>query len=185
MTSIECQEQIYKVPIVNTNKNDQDDDDNDEKEEKEKEQSYHTYILRGLKNDNELHQWTKFCATVFSYKLLNPPSEEYFYRHYVNDPNNHSNSNSNENSSKNSGHHGHHSLIRVAVDTKNQIVASCRIVLRTISTGRRRHNQEEDDEVFNLNRNLNCGGIGEVCTDITHRRRGLSTILLKLSLIHI
>ena len=105
MTSIECQEQIYKVPIVNTNKNDQDDDDNDEKEEKE--QSYHTYILRGLKNDNELHQWTKFCATVFSYKLLNPPSEEYFYRHYVNDPNNHSNSN--ENSNKNSGHHGHHS----------------------------------------------------------------------------
>ncbi|OEU14583.1 hypothetical protein FRACYDRAFT_241132 [Fragilariopsis cylindrus CCMP1102] len=183
MTSIECQEQIYKVPIVNTNKNDQEGDNNDDEEEKEKEQSYHTYILRGLKNDNELHQWTKFCATVFSYKLLNPPSEEYFYRHYFNDPNNdpnnNSNSTSNANPSKNSGH-GHHSLVRVAFDNKNQIVASCRIVLRTISTGRRRHSQQEEDKVLNLN--LNCGGIGEVCTDITHRRRGLSTILLKNAL---
>ena len=66
--------------------------------------------------------------------------------------------------------------MRVAFDNKNQIVASCRIVLRTISTGRRRPSQEKDDEVINLT--LNCGGIGEVCTDITHRRRGLSTILL-------
>jgi predicted GNAT family N-acyltransferase len=152
MTSIECQEQIYKVPIVNTNKNDQEDDD------EEKEQSYHTYILRGLKNDNELKKWTKFCSNVFSYKL-NPPPEEYFYRHYVNDPNN----------SNNSGH----SLVRVAFDNRNQIVASCRIFLRTISTGRR-----QEEEVLNLN----CGGIGEVCTDINHRRRGLSTILLEIAI---
>ena len=56
------------------------------------------------------------------------------------------------------------SWIRVAlVDDGKQIVASCRVLFRRVSVG---------DEV------TTGAGIGEVCTDVAHRRRGLSTQLL-------
>lgn len=54
-------------------------------------------------------------------------------------------------------------LVRVAF-YGNKMVASCRVFRRNISLG-------EDS--------VNAGGIGEVCTDPHHRRRGLSKALMK------
>ena len=116
-----------------------------------------SYTMRGLKND-EVDDWTEFCASVFAYKA-NPPPASYFGRHFYNDP---------ERSA---------SLIRVMIyngstaddqdstTTKPQIVSSCRIFRRTISLG-------GGSIVVG-------GGIGEVCTDNDHRRRGLSKMLLQ------
>ncbi|CAB9509268.1 expressed unknown protein [Seminavis robusta] len=56
-------------------------------------------------------------------------------------------------------------LIRVMICDEN-IVASCRVFQRTISLG--------SDSSTAL-----AGGIGEVCTDPAHRRRGLSKLLLQ------
>jgi len=56
------------------------------------------------------------------------------------------------------------SFIRVAFDGE-QIVASCRVFRRKISRGKGEY--------------LQAGGIGEVCTDAGHRKRGLSAQLLK------
>lgn len=105
-----------------------------------------TYIMRGLHED-ELDKWTAFCASVFAYKA-NPPPASYFGRHYYNDP---------LKSAK---------LIRVMF-YGSEIVASCRVFRRSISTG----GSENPD--------LLAGGIGEVCTDSNHRRRGLSKLLLQ------
>mmetsp|Transcript_37170 Transcript_37170/g.107077 ORF Transcript_37170/g.107077 Transcript_37170/m.107077 type:complete len:371 (+) Transcript_37170:49-1161(+) len=99
-----------------------------------------TYEIRGLKEE-EIEKWAAFCASIFSYKA-NPPPPSYFERHYRNDPDRVA------------------SLIRVAIAPGGNIVASCRLFLRTLSGG------------------LNSGGIGEVCTANDHRRRGLSKVLL-------
>ena len=111
-----------------------------------------SYAMRGLR-EGEVDEWAAFCASVFAYKA-NPPPASYFGRHYYNDP---------ERSSE---------LIRVVLfhpegAPKPQIVASCRVFRRTISFGN------------GNNEGVQAGGIGEVCTDDKHRRRGLSKLLLK------
>ena len=142
MTSIECQEQIYKVPL----------DAADETETKTAE-----YVIRGLGED-EVRHWSEFCASVFSYKN-NPPPSEYFYRHYANDPT--------------TKVPGSSRLIRVAL-FEGSIVASCRIFLKDISTG------VSDEKGPTI---LRSGGIGEVCTDVKHRRRGISKKLLENAIV--
>ena len=112
-----------------------------------------TYTIRGLLNDDEIHQWSKFCESIFAYKS-NPPSSSYFERHYYNDPN---------------GPKYGPSLIRVAIDNDTQeIVASCRVFVRDLSKGRNTFGPEV----------VRAGGIGEVCTSDQHRKRGLSKVLL-------
>jgi predicted GNAT family N-acyltransferase len=113
------------------------------------------YIVRGLLPE-ELDVWASFCARIFSYKS-NPPSSDYFRRHFVNDPD-----------------HGSTSLIRVALYQEGgQIVSSCRIFLRQLSLG----------TIVDGNLNtFSAGGIGEVCTDPSHRRKGLSKALLQNSI---
>jgi hypothetical protein len=106
-----------------------------------------SYEIRGLRDeDEEIQRWADFCASVFRYKE-NPPPASYFERHYRNDPNRVA------------------SLIRVALH-QGQMVASCRLFLRTVSSG-----------AGSLS--LSAGGIGEVCTADDHRRRGLSKVLLR------
>jgi hypothetical protein len=102
------------------------------------------YIIRGL-TEQEIQPWAEFCASIFSYKA-SPPPPEYFERHFSNDPDRDA------------------SLIRVAV-CGTDIVASCRVFLRTVSTGN--------------GGSIRAGGIGEVCTSDSHRRRGLSKVLLE------
>eukprot|EP00531_Pseudo-nitzschia_arenysensis_P010608 CAMPEP_0116137656 /NCGR_PEP_ID=MMETSP0329-20121206/12360_1 /TAXON_ID=697910 /ORGANISM="Pseudo-nitzschia arenysensis, Strain B593" /LENGTH=417 /DNA_ID=CAMNT_0003632577 /DNA_START=55 /DNA_END=1308 /DNA_ORIENTATION=- len=136
MTSIECQEQIYKVPLSGDN-----------------ETNTTEYVLRGLRED-EIRLWSEFCASVFSYKK-NPPPSEYFYRHYANDPT--------------TKVPGSSRLIRVAL-FEGTIVASCRVFLKDISSGTTQQNVQTV---------LRSGGIGEVCTDVKHRRRGISKKLLE------
>mmetsp|Transcript_27926 Transcript_27926/g.75944 ORF Transcript_27926/g.75944 Transcript_27926/m.75944 type:complete len:445 (-) Transcript_27926:655-1989(-) len=140
MKTVESLQQVHKVPII-------DDKARGDKDAGDGNNLYHSYFLRGL-DEEEIRPWSEFCADVFSYKA-NPPPADYFYRHYANDPF--------KDSSK---------LIRVAT-YDNQIVASCRIFLRTISSGK------DDGKVFRV------GGIGEVCTAVEHRRRGLSAALLR------
>ena len=110
------------------------------------------YQLRGLSTDTEVNIWTQFCAKCFSYKP-NPPSSEYFRRHYFNDP------------------MKDPKLIRV-MSTLNEgtsdIVSSVRIFRRLISTG--------------CKGVLKAGGIGEVCTLPSHRKRGLAKALLSNAL---
>jgi predicted GNAT family N-acyltransferase len=103
-----------------------------------------SYVLRGL-SESEVDDWTKFCASVFSYKE-NAPAPEYFARHFWNDPDRDA------------------AMIRVAL-FENAVVASCRVFQRRISLG-------NDCIVL-------AGGIGEVCTDERHRKRGLSRELLR------
>lgn len=121
------------------------------------------YHLRGLATSEEgqehhddVHKWTKFCASVFSYKA-NPPPASYFARHFYNDPRRDA------------------ALVRVLVHcltnseeekAHGAIVASVRIFRRTLSNGPGGGTVE-------------AGGIGEVCTSPDHQRRGLSKILLK------
>jgi len=168
MTSIQGKEQVYKVLISRNNDHKYPHEEHDESStarclENHESSKYHSYILRGLKNEDEVPKWCEFCADVFSYKKSNPPPAEYFYRHYVNDPSTSSTVSTTNTANSNPGGP---SLVRVAI-YKNQIVASCRIFLRSISTGRIFANtitnttevEEEDTLVA-----LNCGGIGEVCT---------------------
>ncbi len=75
-----------------------------------------SYVVRGLKSEDEIGPWSEFCASIFSYKAQNPPPASYFQRHYANDP------------------HREASLIRVAF-LNGKMVASCRLFLRTISSG--------------------------------------------------
>lgn len=106
-----------------------------------------SYEIRGLRDEKEIESWAAFCASVFSYKA-NPPPASYFERHYRNDPTRSP------------------SLVRVAL-YQGQIVASCRLFLREVSTG------------DGTGSSLSAGGIGEVCTADDHRRRGLSKVLLR------
>ena len=133
MTSIECREQTYMVRLENG--------------------TTAEYVLRGL-NEDEVKPWSEFCASVFSYKK-NPPSADYFYRHYANDPT--------------TKVPGSSKLIRVAT-FEGSIVASCRVFLKQISTG----NKHQDGP-----KSIVSGGIGEVCTNLNHRRRGISKKLLQ------
>jgi hypothetical protein len=103
-----------------------------------------SYTIRGL-TEQDIQPWAEFCASVFSYKA-SPPPPDYFKRHYSNDPDRDA------------------SLIRVAV-CGTDIVSSCRVFLRTVSTGN--------------GGSIQAGGIGEVCTSDSHRRRGLSKVLLE------
>lgn len=111
------------------------------------------YQLRGLSTDTEVNIWTQFCAECFSYKPK-PPSSEYFQRHYFNDP------------------MKDPALIRVMTtlseSTSCDIVSSVRIFRRLISTG--------------CKGVLKAGGIGEVCTLSSHRKRGLAKALLSNAL---
>jgi Acetyltransferase (GNAT) domain len=59
-------------------------------------------------------------------------------------------------------------LIRVACTEDGSIVSSCRVFPKTISAGK--------------GRTLEAGGIGEVCTHLDHRKRGLSNHLLHHSM---
>ncbi|KAL7536098.1 hypothetical protein ACHAXR_011243, partial [Thalassiosira sp. AJA248-18] len=128
-----------------------------------------TYHLRGLKitsseegqeHHTDITKWTKFCASVFSYKS-NPPPASYFARHFYNDP------------------RCDPALVRVLIHCPNddsregerehgEIVSSVRIFRRTISVG------PSSTGVLPIE----AGGIGEVCTSPNHQRRGLSKILL-------
>ncbi|GKY97899.1 hypothetical protein MPSEU_000747900 [Mayamaea pseudoterrestris] len=111
------------------------------------------YVLRGL-DESEMPQWSAFCASVFAYKD-SPPPAAYFERHYCNDPDRRA------------------SFVRVACrQLSNEIVASCRIFVRHISTAQ--------CSVYSKNlKKLKAGGIGEVCTSANHRKRNLSKELLK------
>lgn len=111
------------------------------------------YIIRGLKEE-EIDAWAQFCASIFAYKS-NPPPASYFARHYHNDP-----------------CRGQASLIRVAC-YNGEIVASCRLFLRTVSTA------GSAMTISGAPSSLTAGGIGEVCTAPTHRKRGLSKVLLQ------
>eukprot|EP00540_Astrosyne_radiata_P017578 CAMPEP_0116822472 /NCGR_PEP_ID=MMETSP0418-20121206/287_1 /TAXON_ID=1158023 /ORGANISM="Astrosyne radiata, Strain 13vi08-1A" /LENGTH=352 /DNA_ID=CAMNT_0004450589 /DNA_START=216 /DNA_END=1274 /DNA_ORIENTATION=- len=104
-----------------------------------------TYGMRGLRED-EIDSWAEFCASVFSYKA-HPPPPSYFARHYHNDPLRDAN------------------LIRVMFTQEGEMVSSCRVFVKQISTG--------------SSSSVEAGGIGEVCTHVQHRRRGLSKILLQ------
>jgi predicted GNAT family N-acyltransferase len=108
-----------------------------------------TYTLRSLSNDQDITKWTKFCASIFSYKD-NPPPPSYFSRHFYNDP------------------RRDLDLVRVLVytneDGQEEIVSSVRIFRRSLT--------------IPGGTSIEAGGIGEVCTSPNHQRRGLSKILL-------
>jgi predicted GNAT family N-acyltransferase len=128
-----------------------------------------------------LEKWAEFCSSIFSYKT-NPPPSSYFLRHYDADP-----------------YHIDPSLIRIArcdsnndTNHTNNIVASCRLFVKQLSTG---YYSKDDTSTQNYNGNnenqttklvvvpssssyIIAGGIGEVCTDMNHRSRGLSKRLL-------
>ncbi len=121
--------------------------------------------------DSDILNWTKFCASVFSYKP-DPPSPSYFARHFYNDP------------------RGDASLVRVLVVTTTaadagggekdvanggEIASSIRIFRRTLSIP---HHRSDSGSSCSM-KYMEAGGIGEVCTSIRHRRRGLSSILLQ------
>lgn len=112
-----------------------------------------SYQIRGL-DEHEIPKWAEFCASVFSYKP-NPPAASYFSRHYYNDPDRNA------------------SLVRVAT-IDGEIVASCRLFLRKISAG-----ILQENEATTSTTQVMAGGIGEVCTSPTHRKRGLSKALLQ------
>jgi predicted GNAT family N-acyltransferase len=133
-----------------------------------------SYTLRSLSEDgSEIDSWCDFCASVFADKKPVPPSAEYFARHYHNDPNRRA------------------SLIRVATvrrrdsvnkDDTEEIVASCRVFLRRVYVRRNDDDDDDDDDGSNHGSadcdQVDLGGIGEVCTSIRHRRKGLSRELL-------
>lgn len=78
-----------------------------------------------------------------------PPPASYFERHYYNDP------------------RCEASLVRVALTEEDgKIVSSCRVFRKRLSAGAGGFAVE-------------AGGIGEVCTDPAHRKRGLSKLLLQ------
>ena len=136
-----------------------DNDGSDDHAERQQQQHCH--------NQDDIANWTKFCASVFSYKP-DPPPPSYFARHFYNDPRRDA------------------SLVRVLVhrlhhhdgddeneDCDGEIASSVRIFRRTLSIPGHNNNGEL------TMRYMDAGGIGEVCTSIDHRRRGLSSILLE------
>lgn len=127
------------------------------------------YTLHSLQDDQDILKWSEFCASCFRDKKPVPPPSLYFLRHFFNDPWRDANlvfvmqyrathSTSSDN------------LLRLQLDhpqnnNDNVIVASTRVFLREISLG-------------HSGKTCWVGGIGEVCTDPSHRRRGLAKRLL-------
>jgi GNAT superfamily N-acetyltransferase len=117
------------------------------------------YSLHSL-TESDISSWADFCASCFSYKP-NPPGAAYFSNHFNFDPRRDA------------------KLLCVIKATKGpeesqlydndqdehaRIVASTRVFLRTISLGD--------------GKTVEAGGIGEVCTDASHRKKGLAKQLL-------
>ena len=134
--------------------------------------TYHLRSLRQSNDSDDIQRWTKFCASVFSYKP-SPPPPEYFARHFYNDP------------------RCDASLVRVLIHCPSlnnsddddgqklngEIVSSVRIFRRTLSIGGAAANSSNSGDGSATS--IEAGGIGEVCTSPNHQRRGLSKILLK------
>ena len=106
---------------------------------------------RGGPDPADLKRWADFCAECFAYKP-NPPSAEYFERHFRNDPD------------------GDIAMTRIVEHVGEgggwEISSSMRVFRRRLSTG------GGDGET------ISAGGIGEVCTSTSHRRRSLSRTLM-------
>lgn len=120
------------------------------------------YTLRSL-TEADIPTWADFCASCFSYKP-NPPAAEYFSDHFFNDPRRDAKllcvikaTNAaaavDKSECDDNGEEGH-----------ARIVASTRIFSRKISLGN--------------GKTVEAGGVGEVCTDISHRSKGLAKTLL-------
>jgi GNAT superfamily N-acetyltransferase len=118
------------------------------------------YTLKSLKEENDIQKWSEFCASCFLDKKPYPPPSSYFSRHFFNDP------------------WRVATLIFVIQYTEEHpnrdhdhdhdngaTVASTRVFLREISLGYD-------------NGTCWAGGIGEVCTHPSHRKRGLAKHLL-------
>lgn len=122
-----------------------------------------SYQLRCL-TDDDITEWSHFCANCFSYKP-NPPPASYFQRHFYNDPQRDSSLikviifNDDDDCNNNS----HDDVVE-----SNKIVSSVRIFQRRISIGNNN----------NSGKFIKAGGIGEVCTSEQHRKRGLAKRLL-------
>lgn len=113
------------------------------------------YIYHQLKSDEEVELWTEFCASCFAYKA-NPPPSTYFLRHFRNDPN---------------AQPEHIFVARFA--ESNEIAASVRVFIKNLAS-----NGYDECECSTIRG----GGIGEVCTDASHRRKGLSNTLLRMAI---
>lgn len=112
------------------------------------------YTLRSLCDDeSDIRRWAEFCAFCFGDKP-NPPTTEYFERHFFNDPWRDASA--------------IHIIEFEGDDGKADIASSMRVFRRTISDGQ--------------SGTMEAGGVGEVCTHPDHRRRGLSKILLEKSI---
>ncbi len=128
------------------------------------------YALHTL-TESDIPRWTEFCASCFSYKP-NPPPASYFARHFFNDPlrdaslvrviHHHRDVESEFDADKNEDNGGE--------DLEIQMVASTRVFTRLISSGR------------SSSPALHAGGIGEVCTAASHRKKGLAKALLLSSI---
>lgn len=114
------------------------------------------YELKSLKKDEtEIKDWANFCASIFAYKP-SPPPAEFFVRHYYNDPLRDA------------------SLIRSLRDESGGFAASVQTCRRLLSTGGIEVGSSTGKRCYIIS-----GGIANVCTHPTHRKRGLIKILLK------
>jgi ribosomal protein S18 acetylase RimI-like enzyme len=149
------------------------------------------YSLHSL-TESDIPAWADFCASCFSYKKPNPPPSTYFSNHYFHDPRRDANllcvivviqaspptstctrstergqtdatHSSGEECECDSGPESFHHNVPVPSDAK--IIASTRIFSRKISLGK-------------AGKSVEAGGIGEVCTDASHRKKGLAKRLL-------
>jgi hypothetical protein len=118
------------------------------------------YTLRSL-NESDVATWAAFCAACFSYKP-NPPPAQYFERHFWRDPRRDA------------------SLIWVFHHETEGIVSSLRIFRRRISMGPGDNSSSNSSDA--VGHEVEAGGIGEVCTTIDHRGRGLAGRLLKTAM---
>jgi predicted GNAT family N-acyltransferase len=117
--------------------------------------------------ETEIVEWSEFCAECFSYKV-NPPSSRYFQRHFYNDPRRDASlihvmryeSPKDDNDDNNDDYQYYQ---------RSEMVSSVRVFKRIVSLGRK------GDTVV-------AGGIGEVCTHISHQRKGLAKRLLQFAL---
>ena len=142
------------------------------------------YSLHSL-TESDILAWADFCASCFSYKKPNPPPSTHFSNHYFHDPRRDANllcvivatpttgahtkeqtdathaadeeCESKSESKKSRQQHN--------VPSDAKIVASTRIFSRKISLGK-------------AGKSVEAGGIGEVCTDASHRKKGLAKQLL-------
>ncbi len=127
------------------------------------------YALHTL-TESDIPRWTEFCASCFSYKP-NPPPASYFARHFFNDPlRDASLVRVILHSDTVSGLDGRNKNEINGEDSEMKMVASTRVFTRLISSGR------------GSGPALNAGGIGEVCTAVSHRKKGLAKALLQSSI---